>query len=293
MTTQEATRYVRYTDGRETSYGILEGDTIRQLQGELLDSPSPTGRTARVSDVKLLVPIDPMRVSKVIGVTSQYHVPGQPPRIVPHPRWFAKLPSSLNPHEGEVELPPEAGNLNYEGEMVLVVGKKGRHITLEEAPSYIWGVTIGNDWSENTWFGERQRVDEPSRLISKSMDTWACIYHTIVVGLDYSNLDIKIRHNGPVVAEGNTSEMVNSPAELISYISRFVTLWPGDLIYSGTVPRKPVPMSAGDVCEVEIQDIGTLRNKIVAMGESNALSRPIKKADPLAAPAQPQRSALS
>ena len=79
-------------------------------------------------------------------------------------------------------------------------GHSGKHISLEDAPSYIFGVTIGNDWSENTWFPERQRTEEPSRFLSKSMDTWACLYHTIYTGIDYSDLQIEIRLNTAVQA---------------------------------------------------------------------------------------------
>ena len=269
MTNQNITRYVRYTDSSGTFYGILEGDSIRQLDGDLFENPRPTGKTVRVSDVKLGVPLDPSKVGKVIGVAGAFNNNmGGEPRIVPHPRWFAKMPSALNAHEGEVEWPPDATNLNFEGELVLIIGKKGRHLTVEEAPDYVFGVTVGNDWSENTWFREGQGPNEPSRLISKSMDSWACLYHTIVTGLDYSNLYLEIRLNGEVAAKGRTSEMTNSVGRILSYLSHFVTLMPGDVIYTGTVNPPSLPgirrqMVPGDVVEVEIEKIGTLRNPVV------------------------------
>src|SRR5688500_10228022 len=113
------TRYVRYQHQNRISYGILDGETIRELRGDLFASPQPTGVTVRRSEVRLLAPLDPSRVSKVIGVAINTRRPGlETP--VPHPRWFAKFPSSLNDPDGDVEMPPEATNLNYEGELVVI-----------------------------------------------------------------------------------------------------------------------------------------------------------------------------
>jgi 2-keto-4-pentenoate hydratase/2-oxohepta-3-ene-1,7-dioic acid hydratase in catechol pathway len=282
MTSSNVRKYVRYTAGNETSYGLLEGDTVQQLEGDLFDNPRPTGKTYRVSEVHLGIPVDPEKVKKVFGVAGAYNNPEQPPRHTPHPRWFTKLPTCLNEHEADVDLPAHATNFNFEGELVLIIGKKGRHIPIEEARSYIFGVTVGNDWSENTWFPERQRTEEPSRFLSKSMDTWATLYPVIYQGLDYDDLQIEIRMNGEPVARGRTSSMTNNVPYLIHYISHFVTLEPGDVIYTGTVAPPSFPgvrrqMQDGDVIEVEIESIGTLRNTVRAMkqrGSSYNLPRP-------------------
>jgi 2-keto-4-pentenoate hydratase/2-oxohepta-3-ene-1,7-dioic acid hydratase in catechol pathway len=276
-------RYVRYTAGNDTSYGTLEGDdTVLQLEGDLFNNPRPTGKSYKLSEVTLGVPLDEAKVHKVFGVAGAYNNPEQPPRHSPHPRWFTKLPTCLNAHGADVDLPAHATNFNFEGELVLIIGKEGKHISLEDAPSYIFGVTVGNDWSENTWFPERQRTEEPSRFLSKSMDTWACLYHTIYTGLDYSDLQIEIRLNGEPVARGRTSSMTNSPAYLVHYVSHFITLQPGDVIYTGTVAPPSFPgtrrqMQDGDVVDVEIENIGTLSNRVVAMkqrGSSFNLPRP-------------------
>lgn len=264
---QSITRYVRYTQANDTSHGILEGETVHQIEGDFLTSPRRTGRTARVADVRLLAPIDPSRVSKVLGVAINTRRPGREDPV-PHPRFFAKLPTSIVGPEAEIEHPPEASNLDWEGELVLVIGRRGRHISVEDAPSYIVGVAVGNDFSENTWYGERQGVNEPTRLISKSMDTWAALGPAIVTGIDYGDLAVTIRQNGEVVSTGRTSQMLNNPAQLVSYISRYVTLLPGDLIYTGTYPTlegKSNTVKPGDVVEVEIEGLGLLRNRVVEM----------------------------
>lgn len=282
MTTGRITRYVRYSDAKDTSYGIVDGESIHQLRGELFEDPQPTGRSVRVADVKLLVPVDPRRAGKVIGVPGNYNRPDETPRTITHPRWFNKFPTSLNAHDADVELPPGANNFNFEGELVVIIGKMGRFISLQDAPSHVFGVTVGNDWSENTWMGERNEMSdgsrwrylqEPGRLIAKSMDTWACLGTAIVCGLDYSeymDLGIEIRLNGQLAAKGRTKDMTNTVAELIHYLSYFCTLVPGDVIYTGTVAPPSLPgvrrqMQDGDVVEVEIERVGLLRNRVVAL----------------------------
>ena len=263
------TRYIRYSHAGRVSFGILDGTTVRELTGSVFASPAPrrTGRTFRLADVRLLTPVDPSRTGKVLGVAINTRRPSRDQAVI-HPRWFAKLPTSLVATEGEVEHPPEANNLDWEGELVLVIGRRTRHVTVEDAPRYIFGVTVGNDFSENTWYGERQGANEPSRLISKAMDTWAGLGPAIVTGVDYSDLKVDIRVNGDLVATGRTSQLLNSPAQLVSYLSRYMTLLPGDLIYTGTYPTLPGKTNVvrpGDTVEVEIEKLGTLRNRIVAM----------------------------
>ena len=282
MTTGSLTRYVRYALNGDTSFGILEGETIHQLRGDLFANPQPTGQTAIMSEVKLLVPVDPDRTGKVIGLPGNYNRPDEPPRVIIHPRWFNKFPTSLNPHDADVDLPPEATNFNFEGELVVIIGKKGRNISLNDAPDYVFGLAVGNDWSENGWMGERtEQSDEPrrrplltpNRLIAKSADTWACLGTTIVCGMEYDeymDLGIEIRLNGQLAAEGRTRDMTNDVRELIHYISHYCTLLPGDIIYTGTVAPPSLPgirrqMQDGDVVEVEIEKLGMLRNRIVAM----------------------------
>ena len=278
------THYVRYSDGVTTAFGILEGDMVHELDGDLFANPEPTGRVYKLADVHLLLPLDPMDVTHVVGVagnTSWRADSGIPRPTVLHPRWFTKFPTSLQRWDGDIEIYPEAMNLDWEGELVLVIGKKGRHISEEDAPDYIFGVSVGNDVSENTWYGEGMRVVEgssrprpdtnmPTRMISKSSDTWAVLGKSIVAGIDYSDLRVTIKQNGELVGDGRTSNMINSPARLVSYLSRYFTLLPGDLIYTGTVPStdaNPGRMEAGDVVEVEIENIGLVRNRVVEVTE--------------------------
>jgi 2-keto-4-pentenoate hydratase/2-oxohepta-3-ene-1,7-dioic acid hydratase in catechol pathway len=268
---QEVQRIVRFEYDGQVSWGNLDGETVQALPGGTLFEAAeaqPTGPAIPVAEVTLLSPVDPDQTSKVIGVAVNTKRPSRMEPI-PNPRWFAKFPTSLNRTGGGIELPPEAGNLNYEGELVLVVGREGRHIPESEALDYIFGVTVGNDFSENTWYGEGNGVDDPTRMISKGTDSWAPIGPAIVRGLDYTDLRLTTTLNGEIVQDGRTSDLVNPVQNLISHVSRYITLKPGDVIFTGTVlfqegARRA--MQAGDELVVEIEGIGALHNTIVPMG---------------------------
>ncbi|MFT4604960.1 MAG: 2-keto-4-pentenoate hydratase/2-oxohepta-3-ene-1,7-dioic acid hydratase in catechol pathway, partial [Rhodothermales bacterium] len=267
---QDIHRYVRFESGNTLAYGELVGGTVYELSGyDLLAPGTRTGRTFSRAGVKLLSPIDPAHVPKVIGIAINTMGAGRTGPVA-NPRFFAKMPTSLRGPGDAVELPPEASNLNYEGELVLVIGKGGRHIPVERAMEHVFGVTVGNDFSENTWYGERNGVEEPTRLISKGTDSWAPIGPAIVTGVDFLDLAVAVRLNGEVVQSGRTSELANDVPNLIAYISRYMTLQPGDLIFTGTVGRVPGArrvMEHGDDIEVEIEHLGVLRNPIVNMTE--------------------------
>jgi len=267
VTADGVRRYVRFTADSRTAYGLRDGDSIRELEGDLFESPRPTGRVFKASEVRLGVPVDPNRVSKIIGVTGNFARPGQARRHIPHPRLFAKFASGLVPDGADVEVMPECHHIHHEGELVAVIGKKGRFVSVADAPGCVFGVAVGNDVADGTWYSETEGLQVPSRLLAKGNDTWAPIGTDIVVGLDYNDLQMEIRQNGQVAARARTSEMLSSVAEVVSYMSAYMTLWPGDLIYMGTPNPNPDlrEMKVGDVCEVEIEGIGVLRNRVVAM----------------------------
>ena len=186
-----------------------------------------------------------------------------------YPRWFAKFPTALNPDGAGVELPPEATNLNYEGELVVVIGKEARHVSEDEALDYVFGYGVGNDFSENTWYGERAGREEPTRLISKGTDTWACLGPVITAGIDYRGRRVTTTLNGEIVQDGSTDQLIQNVPELISNLSRYVTLLPGDVIYTWTVLFEEGArrrMEVGDVLTVSIDGIGSVTNTIVPMG---------------------------
>jgi 2-keto-4-pentenoate hydratase/2-oxohepta-3-ene-1,7-dioic acid hydratase in catechol pathway len=250
----QVTRYVRYSAAGTTSYGMLDGQTIRELRGDLFASPQPTGRTLRLDQVKLLAPGTP---GKVIAVGLNYisHLGERP--AAAYPGLFAKMPTSIIGPEADVVYPSDATNLHFEGELVVVIGRRAQNVTVADAPKHVFGVTAGNDISERDW----QRSDL-QWFRAKASDTFGPLGPMIVTGLNYGDLLLQTRVNGEVVQSQRTKDLVFDVPTIVSYISRYVTLEPGDVIYTGT-PGTTKAMKPGDVVEVEIEGVGVLRNKIV------------------------------
>ena len=250
----QVTRYVRYTAAGTTSYGLLEGQTVRELRGDLFATPQPTGRTLRLDQVKLLAPVVP---GKVIAVGLNYltHLGERP--AATYPGLFAKMPTSIVGPEADVIYPADATNLHFEGELVVVIGRRAQNVSAADAPKFVFGVTAGNDISERDW----QRADL-QWFRAKASDTFGPLGPMLVTGLNYGDLLLQTRVNGEVVQSQRTKDLVFDLPTIVSYISRYVTLEPGDVIYTGT-PGTTKAMKPGDVVEVEIEGIGVLRNKIV------------------------------
>ena len=263
------THYVRYALGSMTSFGILEGETIRELDGDLFENPQPTGQTHALSEVELLLPLDPMKISKIVGIAVNDR--GDNPRpVIRHHGLFAKFPTGLVGDGSEIEFYPESTKLIWEAELVVVIGKKGRHIPLADAPDHIFGYAAGHDVSENDWWGERAGTDAPGKLQGKASDGYAGISSAIVAGVDYRELRVKATLNGQVVSDVLIGDrFINTPERLVSYISRYITLLPGDLIYMGTffVGRDMNHVTSyllpGDRIEIEIPGVGKLTQTVV------------------------------
>jgi 2-keto-4-pentenoate hydratase/2-oxohepta-3-ene-1,7-dioic acid hydratase in catechol pathway len=261
---------VRYEYQGRRAYGRVEDGVVHELPGADIFTAAvsaPTGRRYALESVRLLQPLEPELVEKVLGVALNTPQAGRSGRA-PEPRWFAMFPSSLNGHEGDVEIPEEARNVTYAGGLVVIVGREGRHIPVGSAGEYVWGTTIGNDFSEISWYGERAGAAAPGRIPAKATDGWAPLGPYVARGVDYAELAVVTRLNGDVVQSGRAGDLITSVPELISNISRYVTLKPGDLIFVGTVPYREGArrvLRPGDEVEVEIQGLGVLRNRIVPM----------------------------
>ncbi|MBA7641165.1 putative protein YisK [subsurface metagenome] len=142
------------------------------------------------------------------------------------------------------------------GELVAVIGKKAKNVSAKEAPNYIFGVTCGNDISARDW-----QENDIQWWRAKGSDTFAPLGPVIARGLNYEDLLLTTRLNGKIKQRQRTSDLFFSVHEVVSFISQFITLYPGDVIYTGT-PGKTSPMKSGDVVEVEIEGIGILRNRV-------------------------------
>jgi 2-keto-4-pentenoate hydratase/2-oxohepta-3-ene-1,7-dioic acid hydratase in catechol pathway len=261
------TRYVRFEHAGTVSYGIWESDVVRELRGDIFSDATPTGRQYPVRETRFLVPCEP---SKVLAVGLNYashrvHVESSEgvirnaagrPVPVDHPGVFAKFPSSLIADGEDIVFPPGATNVHFEGELVLVVGARAKGVSVAEAPRHVFGVTIGNDLVDREWL-----LEDLQWFRAKGSDTFGPIGPAIVTGLDYRSLRLETRVNGDVRQSCRTSELVFSPAEILSFCSRYVTLLPGDVIFTGT-PGMTQSVSRGDTIEIEIEGVGVLRNKV-------------------------------
>lgn len=252
------TTFARFEKDGTRAYGTVRGGSIEELRGGLWDDPVPTGRRFSLDDVKLLAPCEP---PKILAVGQNYlsHLGA---RSVPSkPEMFYKPTSSLQDPDGPIVLPPDAEDVHYEGELVVVMGKTIRHATPEQAVAAIFGVTCGNDVSDRNW--QRGPGKDVQYWRAKGCDTFAPLGPWIVTGLDFSDLLLITRVNGEIAQQQRTSDFIFDVPTVLSFVSRYVTLERGDLIYTGT-PGNTRPMRPGDLVEVEIEGIGILRNPVVA-----------------------------
>jgi 2-keto-4-pentenoate hydratase/2-oxohepta-3-ene-1,7-dioic acid hydratase in catechol pathway len=165
------------------------------------------------------------------------------------------MPTSIVGPGADIVYPEGASNVHFEGELVVVIGRRAKDVPAASAAEYIFGVTAGNDVSERGW----QKADL-QWFRAKASDTFGPLGPAIVKGLNYNDLLLQTRLNGEVVQSQRTKDLIFDVHEIVSYVSRFVTLEPGDVIYTGT-PGTTKAMKPGDVVEVEIEGVGVLRNR--------------------------------
>jgi len=228
--------------------------------GELIDP----------SSVRVLAPIpDPQKVI-CIGLNYADHARESGMEPPPEPVVFNKFPTAVAAHEDTIVLPDESKEVDYEAELVVVIGRRGRHIAEADALSHVAGYAVGNDVSARDW-----QAHKPGKqwLLGKTFDGFAPFGPTLVtpdeVG-DPNNLRVQFRLNGKTLQDSSTSQFIFNVQQVIAYVSQVCTLLPGDVIFTGTPPgvgfarTPPVFLRPGDVCEVEIEKVGLLRNAVVA-----------------------------
>jgi len=255
VTGQTLTHYVKYEAGGRVSWGLLEGETIRELTGNVFEGAKPNGRTLKLAEVKLLPPADAKKVIAA-GLNYRSHIGEQAP--AKYVGLFAKMPTSLVGHGADIVYPADASNLHYEAEVCVVIGKRAKNIAEAAVKDHVFGIAPCNDVSERAW----QKADL-QWFRAKGADTFGPIGPAVVRGADYNHLTLVGRHNGKVVQESTTDLLIFSIDSVVSYVSRYVTLEPGDVIFTGT-PGTTQAMKPGDSFEVEIKGLGVLRNTVVA-----------------------------
>ena len=251
-------QYVRFEFSGEPFFGRLEGDTIATYDDAPWLTGRPTGHAIARERVRLLHPVTP---SKIILVGLNYHAhvkESQSATEAPkNPILFLKPTTSLiGPGDGIV-YPQGVDRVDYEAELAVVIGKRGRHIDQAQADDYIFGYTCLNDVT-----ARNIQKQDGQWTRGKGFDTFCAVGPHIVRGLDVTDLSVEAYLNGTQKQSGKTSSMIFSVPFLVSFISSVMTLLPGDVISTGT-PQGIDPMQRGDTIEIRIEKIGSLVNTIV------------------------------
>jgi 2-keto-4-pentenoate hydratase/2-oxohepta-3-ene-1,7-dioic acid hydratase in catechol pathway len=245
---------------------LEQGESRASALARLAESApaEPLGKT------RLLPPIpDPQKVI-CVGLNYADHAAETGATVGDEPVIFCKFPTTIIGHEAAIELPPESSEVDYEAELVVVIGRRARRIDRKAAWDHVAGYSCGHDVSARDW-----QKHKPGKqwLLGKSFDTFGPLGPWIVTRDEVpepGNLPIQLRLNGAVMQSSNTNQLIFPIDFLVSYLSHVCTLLPGDLIYTGTPPgvgtarTPPVYLKPGDVTEVTIEGIGTLRNSVVA-----------------------------
>lgn len=262
MTLQKTQTIVRYQNHGKVHFGVVEDDEIIQLSSSFIEvlnnELTYDDVTLKYSDVKILEPVVPSKIVNFGWTYAEHAKETGGTAYLKEPFLFLKPASSIIPDQGEIILPSSdlTKQVEMEGEVALVIGKRGKNIKVEEALDYVFGCTIFNDVTAR----DLTKTD-PQFTRGKGFDTFGPLGPCIVTGVDPTNLRIMTTLNGKVVQEGNTNEMSLSIPFLISWISQVMTLEPGDILATGS-PAGSCPMQSGDTVVVEVEHIGKLCNYV-------------------------------
>ena len=252
-------RLVRFRYGDRIATGAVDAgsDDIRVLRGTFFEDPIPTGEQVPLADVRLLAPVLP---SKLVCVGRNYaaHAAEWGMDVPDEPLLFLKPSTAVVGPEDPIQLLPISKRVDYEGELAVVVGRLARGVRAEDAYRYILGYTCANDVT----LRDLQKTDDQWAR-AKGFDGSCPLGPWVETELDPIDIRVETRLNGEIRQAAQTSDMVFGVAELIEYITEFMTLLPGDVLLTGT-PEGVGRLGGGDVVEVEVEGIGTLSNPVVA-----------------------------
>ncbi|MFV2073612.1 MAG: fumarylacetoacetate hydrolase family protein [Thermoanaerobaculales bacterium] len=252
-------RIVRVFEGGRPIWGVIEGDEVLAVKGDPYAGRTEVGAAlGRIDDLRRLAPCAP---SKIVCVGRNYvaHAAEHGVDVPAEPLLFLKPPSSVLYPGGTIVIPSLSQRVEHEGELALVMGRRCRNVAEEQAWENVLGITCGNDVTAR----DLQRSDSQWTR-GKGFDTFCPLGPWVETEIDedaVGHLEVRCRVNGEVRQFGNTEQMVFPPAFLIAYISRVMTLEPGDVIMTGT-PSGVGPLVAGDEVVVEVERVGELRNPV-------------------------------
>ena len=246
-----------YDNKSDKRFGIVENKIIIESEGTPFDSFTIKDKKHNLDEVKLLAPCVPSKIV-AIGLNYKYHAAEMNKKIPDDPMLFLKPSSSVIAHEENIIYPSHmSSRVDFEGELPVVISKEAKHIKPSSALDYVLGYTCINDVTARDL-----QAKDGQFTRAKGFDTFAPLGPWIETRLSPFDLEIKTFLNGDLKQHSNTSNLIFPIPKLISFISNVMTLYPGDVISTGT-PSGIAPMKPGDRVEVEIQGIGILRNYII------------------------------
>jgi len=255
-------KFARFEHNGKVYLGMVKEEMIFALDGSLFDRYEETGVHYPLSDVKLLPPVIPTKIV-CIGQNYREHIKELGAKVPEKPHYFLKPPSSLIGHEDAIVYPRSAERVDYEGEMAVVIKDRIKDIPEDEALEHILGCSCFNDVTERSFVAK----DLLLLTLAKGFDTFSCFGPYLTTGLDPDNLEVRTYLNGKLMQCDNTKNCVFNVRYILHYLSQCLTLYPGDIVITGT-PKGIAPMKPGDVVEVEIEGIGRLRNTVKAADQA-------------------------
>jgi len=254
-------KILRYQSSAGPAYGALDPDgTVRKLEGSPFESPRAGEPVGKIDALTLLPPVEAPKCI-CVGLNYKAHIEESNAKTPEFPLLFMKPRTALIGHGASVVYPKISRHVEYEAELVVVMGKRGRWIPKERVGEHVLGYTIGNDISARDW--QRREMANGFILWGKGMDTFGPVGPVVDTSIDASDRRITLRLNGELKQDSRTSDLLFDVPHLVSELSKAFTFEPGDLIMTGT-PSGVGPIKAGDVMEVEIEGLGVLRNPVVA-----------------------------
>lgn len=241
----------------EIFYGEVRGDEVHVLAKAYWLGVEPTGEVRNLADLVIDLPVAP---SKLIAVGLNYadHIAEMKRTPLGTPLIWFKAPTSLLPHNGEIEIAFPDHQTDYETELGIVIGRAAKNVTIDEAQDFIFGYTLGLDISDRDLQKSEKQFGR-----CKSFDTYTPVGPFVYSDVDVRDVSIQLRQNGEVRQSARTSQMIYPPAEVVSFASQSLTLLAGDVILTGT-PSGVGPIRAGDQLEAQIADWPPLRNRVTA-----------------------------
>jgi len=249
-------KIVRFEHAGEIKFGILQGEEIKVVTGDIFKDYQISKQVVTLETVKLL---SPCVITKAVCVGLNYrgHAQEMKLELPDRPLIFLKPSSCLNHPAGNIEYPTISHNLHYEAELAVVIKKQARNVKAEDAADYILGYTCANDVTARDI-----QIADGQWTRGKSCDTFLPLGPCIETDIEPSSINIKLFLNDKLKQSSNTSDLIFKVPELVAFITASMTLYPGDVILTGT-PSGVGPMEAGDVVTVELEGIGRLSNIVV------------------------------